>query len=179
MKKSRIIFVIAILILSIVLIPIAKNIYLYLTYEHGNNALLKGKDGRWVGIFDTYEHGMDERHVLHFDFVSDTSGYIYYQSYSVKINENYSSVYSWRSLLPFSESDARKYKSKILFDSEYITFLPGTESVWKDTLYSKYRVSSDSLFIDRSRKKYRYSDEPVWGIPFSDKPSIIKLFYIW
>lgn len=179
MKKKRVVLIISAVVLGIILSILVKNFYLYSTYEHGNVALLKNKEGDWVGVFDTWEHGIDERHVLKYEFNSDSSGFFYYEYYPVKVNGKRSSLYSWNSLLPFSEEHLKRYKTKVVMDSCYILYLPSENSLWPDSLYSKYEVRSDSLFIDRKRRKYRYNEEPIWGLDYSWKQRFSRLFYFW
>lgn len=179
MRKGRVLLVITILILCIISVIIVKNIYLYYSYEHGNVALLRNNQDDWFGVFDTWEHGIDERHVLKYEFNSDSSGFFYYEYYPVRSNGKRSSLYSWSSLLPFGDEHLKRYKTKILIDSSYILYLPGENSFWSDSMYSKYEVKSDSLFVDRNRKKYRYNEEPIWGLDYSWKPRFSRLFQFW
>ena len=116
-----------IIILLFVVISILKNIYLYNVYEHGNQALTKvdgqpGKiEGKWKGIFDTWQHGKDERHIFEYNFTSDNTGYFYYKFYYNRINNKQSDTYSWKALLPFTEDDFKEYQSVVFIDSLYIS----------------------------------------------------------
>ena len=151
-----------IVIFSFIVILLLRNIYLFYTYEHGNNSCIKIEGtknvlkGRWFGVFDTWEHMVDERHVFKYDFDTDTSGYFYYEYYSNKIDGEPSDVYSWRSLLPYDNKEFKSYSSKVVVDSIYIVYLSGGDSFWRDPVYSKYRLVSDSLYVDTKKYNHPY-----------------------
>ncbi len=172
--------------LIIILLPTIKNLLLYFKYEHGNQALIKtdGKSGvlqgSWHGVFDTYQCGLDERHDLTYEFSTDSTGVLYYTFYCDRIDGNIAMVYSWNSLLPFDKVNARKYVIHLSVDETYIKYLPGEQSLYQDTVYSKYQVCFDSLFIDAAAWEYPYQDEPLWGFAFSERLATVSdLLKFW
>jgi|GEM_PF-4358000 len=170
-----------IVIILFIVITLLKNIYLYNVYEHGNKVLIKiegtpGKiEGRWKGIFDTWEHGKDERHILEYHFSPDCTGIFMYKFLFKRVDNNQSNTYSWKSLLPFDENAQRKYQAKVFIDSMFIVHVPDSNSLWRDTVYARYKIRNDSLFIDRRKQNYPYSSDPVWGLEYSGKVPLKKL----
>ncbi len=184
-KKRLVHIIVGVSIFSFIIIILLKNIYLYQTYEHGNIAFIKSegeKDklkGKWEVTVDTWEHSVDERHVIRYNLNSDSTGIFYYDHYLNKSNGKSAKLYSWSSILPFDSKNYQTYETDIIIDSLYITYLPSEKSFWQDTVYSKYKLVSESLYIDRNKYNNHYDDEPKWELEFSFKPKLYKLFYVW
>jgi hypothetical protein len=173
------------LILIFYVINIAKNFYLYLTYEHGNLALIKVEgqpdeiEGRWKGIIDSWTHLEDRRHIKEYIFNSDGTGIYHTTTYTKRITGKSSELYSWGAIFPFDKSDYSENQYKVLIDSLYIMFLPDTNAYWyyrNDTAYSLYKISNDSLYIDISKEEDRYTAKPTWLYWDTEKLAFKKLF---
>lgn len=183
--KKTVIIVLSI-ILTFWIVSATKNIYLYFNYERGNEALIKIEGqpneiiGKWKGTFDTYQCGMDERHILEYHFISDSTGIHTYKFYSKKINGRIAYDYSWEAILPFDKNESREYQYKVFIDSLYIIHFPDSNSFWQDTVYAQYKISNDSLYIDSKKQDYRYTTEPVWGMMFSEENiDFIRVFNMY
>jgi hypothetical protein len=185
MDKKRLIHIVVVLLFSVIIIALLKNIYLYQSYEHGNVAFIKSKGERgklkgiWEITIDTWEHGVDERHVMRYNFTTDSTGIFYYDYYINKSNGRSAKLFSWSSILPFDSKDYKAYISNIIVDSLYIAYLPTEESFWQDTVYAKYKLVPDSLFIDSNKYRRHYTDNPKWEFQYSHKPDFYKMFYFW
>lgn len=173
MKKSVKVFIL--LLVAWILAINAKNFYLFLFYKHGKAHLLKISDQNWHAEFETYQHGIDEKHEQTFIFDTNGHGIFTYNYYRKKIDKKDAKTYSWRSLLPYTNPDT--YKCQISYDSMFITFFPGQESLWKDTVFAKYKVVGDQLFVDRNIQMHRYESPPTWGFEYSEKPSVISIVF--
>jgi len=134
-------------------------------------------EGKWKGVFNTWEHGKDERHIIEYNFDSDSTGIFNYTFLYKRIDNKQSDTYSWKALLPFDKNDLREYHSKVLIDSIYIIHIPDSYSLWQDTVYAQYKINKDSLFIDRIKQDYPYTTQPVWGLEYSEKVSLKKLIF--
>jgi hypothetical protein len=182
---KKIVKIILTLILIFYVINVAKNFYLYFTYKHGDLALIKVEgqpneiEGRWKGISDHW-HGADEMRLINeFNFNSDSTGIYHEKTYSRRINGKSSEVYSWRSILPFDKNAYIETQYRVFIDSLYITLFPDSNTYWKDTVYTKYKISNDSLYIDQCvPEDHRYTEEPCWTHPLSYKILDYKELFI-
>ena len=182
MKRTiRILWRVVTLISVLIVLRLLVNVYLYFTYEHGNIALTRADKenttlkGRWKVVYDTFEHGYDERHHLRYDFDTDSTGIFYYDYYNKRIHGEQSETYSILAVLPYSEGSADSYKTRVRVEPGYLVHIPGEKSPWPDTVFVKYELHGDSLFVDRQRRNYRYRDAPKWGMEYSFKPRLIDV----
>ena len=182
MKKLKVIITI---LLVVSCTQIAKNIYLYAQYKHGTCTFSKKsgvKDsliGEWEGVFDTWVEGIDERYSIGYKFSSDSTGIFQYSYFRNKTDGRPAETYSWRALLKYSRDDVYTYETNILFDDEYIIYLPNGHSSWTDTVYSRYNVVANSLYVDKDKSQSRYDRKPNWCFASSSKVSFFKLLQFW
>ena len=183
-KIKKIVKIILTLILIFYVINTAKNFYLYFTYKHDSLAWIKIEgqpdeiEGRWKGIFDFWEGGHDVRHIEEYIFNSDGTGIYHTKSYQKRINGKYPEVYSWGSILPLDKRDYIEHQYRVSIDSLYILFLPDSNTYWKETIYFKYKISNDSLYVDQHGLEYhRYTTKPCWTNHYNEKIDFIKLLF--
>lgn len=156
---KKIFKIILIVLLLLWLLPAIKNTYLYLTYHHSDNYLLRINTSesiskqKWEGIFDHIDCGFESREILTIDFISDTLGTLQKRYFSKRIFEVYPEVYSWSSLLPYSDTDIYTEKFNVHFRKNFFYYT----KVWEaneiiekksDTYYFVYKISNDSLYFE-------------------------------
>jgi hypothetical protein len=162
-------------------INIAKNFYLYFTYKHGSQALIKVEgqpdeiEGRWKANFDSFGDGFDVRHIVDFKVNSDSTGIYYEKNYSTRVTGKNTEPYSWGAIFPFDKNDFYEYQYKVFIDSLYIMHLPDSNTRFQDTLYSKYKISNDSLYIGGISFR-RYTEKPSWSNPHSGIITFFDMF---
>ena len=163
-------------------INVAKNFYLYFTYEHGNAVYVRVEGqpdeikGKWKVEFDSWGHGIDIRQNVDFNVNSDSTGTFYYKDYSTRITGKSSETYSWGAIFPFDKDACYEYQCKVLIDSLYIMYLTDSRGYLQDTLYSKYKISNDSLYIDSWVRHGRYTEKPSCLNSHSKKLAFFDLF---
>jgi hypothetical protein len=136
--------------------------------------------GTWRGEYDEYRGGVDARHVFVFEFSNATSGTYEHTRLDLKIFDKRAPVYSWLSLLPYKEPESADHRGEVrVAPGGYLMFAPGEASAWKDTVYSKFTTRNDTLFVDPRKAPAPYDDEPTWTPPFSAKPDMTRLAYVW
>lgn len=172
---KRIVKILLFVVLTWLCLINLRNLYLYFSYSHGQSALLKEAEHKWRGVFETWFHGVDEKHELEISLNGSDLGTFVYKYYTKKIGASSANTYSWTALLPYEKPEV--YTCSVSLDSVFIVFYPGEQSLWSDTVYAKYRLSADSLFIDRHPQGTRYESLPDWGLEYSEKPSIISIIF--
>ncbi|MBD3410790.1 MAG: hypothetical protein GF419_11355 [Ignavibacteriales bacterium] len=136
--------------------------------------------GTWRGEYDEYRGGADVRHVYVFEFATATSGTYEHTRLDLKMFDKRAPVYSWLSLLPYKAPTSADHRGEVrVAPGGYLTFAPGEESAWADTVYSKFATRNDTLFIDSRKAPAPYDDEPIWTPPFSEKPELTRLAFVW
>jgi hypothetical protein len=179
MKKFLIIF--SVLVLLFLALPTIKNLILFATYQHGREHLdlEKGNSesiqGIWKGTFDTYQSGLDERHIFKYNFESDSSGIIEYTFNDTRkfFGKYVSNIYDWTALLPYDESEASHYETHFRRDGDYLIIEP-SESWWiEEKSYIRINQDKDELYI--AIVDTIGSEPENWGIPYSWPDSKVKL----
>jgi hypothetical protein len=136
--------------------------------------------GTWRGEYDEYRGGADVRHVYVFEFATATSGTYQHTRLDLKMFDKRAPVYSWLSLLPYKAPTSADHRGEVrATPSGFLAFAPGEESAWRDTVYSKFLTRNDTLFIDSRKAPAPYDDEPNWTPPFSEKPELTRLAFVW
>ena len=174
-------------VLLVVLIsPSAKNLYLYFYYQHvpGELTKIKGNSndltGLWHRTLDTYECGLEERHVFDYEFFPDSSGVLQYTFIANKLNGHNVEVYSWSSLLPFKEKESSSYIIPFRVGTKYLTLLPGENPLFRQPSYTRYKFENGTLFIDTIIDTCQYSEKPFWENKRNMNPvSISEILQFW
>lgn len=175
-------------ILSMYVIIIAKNIYLYSTYKHGEAVFTKNENdnmlaGNWKVEFETFCDGRDQKHTEMFSINADSTGILSSKDQFAKILGASANYYSFMSLLPYKSSEMLG-KRKVKFDSQYVMYMRERISpknklkILTDTLlFRKYKLSSGSLYVDmRNYQNSRYDEKPNWIPKLSEKHDFWDLF---
>ena len=183
MKKS--IKVILIILGFIIFIPLSKNLFLYYKYHHNEKVMKRVEGdknklvGKWELNFDTIYCGIDENHNFILNIDSDSTAQMKYIYLGEKIDGDYTTVYSWRSLLPFDKDKSRETNYKVILSKSDFICIP-TRSNEKDTVYYQYKFINDSLYV---RDYYReWKNENDWGMTYSldaDLLTLIDVRYIF
>ena len=175
--------IVTVFIVVFIAAPIVKNMILSLTYNFGNNSYsrISGQKyklaGQWECIFDTYQCGIDERHHFTYSIDDDSSGTLRYDFYPNKINGYSSNVFSYLSLLPYNLKESTTNIYNIKFKQQYLQ-ISGIDL--QDTMYAKYKMVDDKLFIDTIWEEKEYSRNPIWEFAYSKKLYYtIDLFKVW
>ncbi len=172
---------VVILILLIICLSILKNICLFFEYHHNTQHLsyrecTKADIKVYEGIVDSYEGGYDARTYFKIAFVVNNNGYIYSKSFSKKIDGSVSNSYSFHSLLPYDKNEYLETIKKISKQDEYLLIYDDSDS---DTIYRKYKVVDEKLFLDKKTQYKKYNDNPEWGFIFNSKPDFLDMFKFW
>lgn len=183
MKKfsTKGIIIIILFVAFIFIVNSLKNVYLYNSYHHGEYRFIKLEggnntlSGQWLRILDTWEGGHDERHFEVYNFNDKLKGTYSDSIYSIRVNGKMSIPYSWKALLPFKKNEYDLFSIKISADSEFIKFYPDSNTIWSDTIYAKYEIKLDSLYIDKHRREFRYNKILTPDEEFSEKIHFYKL----
>lgn len=156
-------------------LPIAKDLYLFATYEHGRQTLTRVSGeagqlaGEWEGTFDTYTCGLDERHRIRLTVRPDSTGLLEYRFLADRVGGHVPYAYSWASVLPFDRSKVRDYRALLRFSDGTITIDP--EGPW----YSEYVEREYAAFeVEGDEMYFAYVVEPGerperWGLWDSDQ----------
>ena len=157
MKKwVKILFII---LLAIWIIPSIKNTYLYFTYHHSNNALIRIEfnensiQRRWVGLFDYFPCGIDTRIILTITFNSDSTGVYESQIFSKRVVGSYPEPYSWTALFPYDKNESFTEKHNIILNKNYFFYtkeydVHKSTDKFIETNYFLYKISDDTLYIE-------------------------------
>lgn len=159
-----------------------KNTILYFTYKHGEYSFHKisPDQNEWMREIEIHPDLRDAKYIERYKFLSDDTGKYYSTWIGKKINGEQAKTYSFSALLPYDVDSAKYYESVILIDSMYIIYLPSEQSYNdKDTLYSKYLIRNDSLYVDGNRYNHKYSSTPTWEIMESIKADFIYLYTLF
>lgn len=157
----------------LLILPTLKNFALYGMYEHGNTSLarVEGESreqaGVWVGTFDTYQCGMDERHSYRLTLHADGTGHLGYAFYGDRLWGYSGNVYSWLALIPYDETKARRYDATVQDAGGTFIVTPGDRwfSSRTDTQYLAYERHGDELKIAWVNGE---GEEPErWGLNYS------------
>ncbi len=176
---SKIIKYLLLLILFVITVIIFKNMFLFFTYNldivylgkaSGNDKLQK-----FEAKIDTYEGGFDLRKKIVLEFNKDSTGTYTTEYYYFKTDGNTSSEFSFHSLLPFDE-DKKTIDVKTFFqEKEYLKIFEEK----KDTIFVKYKIEDEKLFLDKNAQYRKYHTNPEWGFKFNSKPDFIDMFKFW
>ncbi|KAA3612041.1 MAG: hypothetical protein D8M58_20060 [Calditrichaeota bacterium] len=179
LKSASNIFIVLIILI------ITKNLILYSTYNHGAKGLKKtlGSNtnifGTWELSVDSFDHLIDTNEKWKLVVNDDSTGHCFIKKSHSKIIVGDTQPYSWASLLPYEEKRCLSYNSRIILDNEYLIFLPDSNSMWIDTMYTKYLQKEDSLLIDRGIYHKKYTEPPIWGFYYSYKVPLSNMFEFW
>ena len=156
---SRTFKIILLILFFLWFLPSIKNTYLYLTYHHSSNYLIKvnstisSNTDKWEGIFDHIDHDTDTREILTIEFIDDSLGTLQKRYFGQRIFGGYAEVYSWSSLLPYSDTDTYTETFNAHFRKNYFYYT----KVWEandineeksETYYFVYKISNDSLYFE-------------------------------
>ena len=164
-------------------LPSLKNVMLFMQYEHGRTALdkVRGEEnellGIWEGVFDTYQCGMDERHLLQFTFTSDTTGRLVYRHLYERIDGHGADIYDWRSFLPFDQKRASTYVANVIVEDENLIIIPNEAFFSPETLIATYRIEDRHMHFAYVTHRNAIPEE--WGISFSPRPHFVDLLELW
>lgn len=141
MKKYLKIFII--LLILFVTIPLIKNTYLFLTYKHNPEVLIKEKD-KWVCTVDRVDAfgDVDMRGTIEVKFLNDSTGRVKLTNSNYRITGKPSTFYGWGALFPFSNANLVIIEDSVRLVRKYIPFM----NVDWDNAYL-IKVSNDSMFI--------------------------------
>ncbi|MBZ0181133.1 MAG: hypothetical protein K8F60_01625 [Melioribacteraceae bacterium] len=172
-----------VIILAIIFIPIFKNLYLYFDYYHNikrlNNYNRDESNAKvFEAIVDSYEGGYDVRTYFKVVFEDNDKGYIYSKSFSNKIDGAVSSPFSFHSLLPYDKDVYLEIVRRFSKHKEYL-LIYDKNSINIDTVYCKYKIDNNYLFLDKNKKYSNYYESPDWGFMYNSKPNILDLFQFW
>ena len=175
---KKIIKIFAFLILIVITGIITVNLLLYFTYHFDVEYLTKtSHDGydEYRTVVDTYECGMESQTEIIAEIYPDSTGKMIYTIYDVKIDGNGSADYTLRSLIPYDRSIKYTDDEMFVMDKQYIKF-----KVYSDTLYRKYKIEDDKLYLDKYSRYYPYEMGPDWGFIYNESlRSFADSFAFW
>lgn len=175
MKLKTISLSLVIVLFSVFLVELIKNIYLhFFYYKHGITSAIKNEGlpgnvfGSWEYTFDTIQCGMDERHIFRFALNSDSTGAFSYDHYANIYNSDYCHPYSWESLFgSLVRTESFSKRGSLIFSKTKLQL-----NSTRDTTDLFYKYSGDSLYISFGMNE---NGKPVWGNIYSIKAELIHL----
>jgi hypothetical protein len=154
-------------------LPTLKNAYLYVTYHHGKRGLERASGapgdlfGMWVGTFDSFTCGMDERHRLRLVIETGGGGTLYHTMYADRVFGGGAIVYSWWSVLPYARQPWHHSEQPVEASAGELILYPQPEALYPDTVRMPFRIQGDSLLL--AFAGFRADGEPQWGFPQSSQ----------
>lgn len=176
---SRIIKYSLLLILFVITVIVFKNMFLFFTYKldivYLEKASANNQHQKFEAKIDTYEGGFDLRKKIILEFNKDSTGTYTTEYYYYKTDGNTSSEFSFHSLLPFDKDKKTVDESPFIQEKEYLKIF-GKD---KDTIFVKYKIVDEKLFLDKNAQYKKYANNPEWGFMFNSKPDFLDMFKFW
>jgi len=178
-NMTKIIKYLLLLILLVIVMIIFKNMFLFFTYNFDVNYLenisVNNQSKKYDTSIDTYEGGYDLHKNIIIEFNEDSTGTYTTEYYYFKIDGNTSTSFTFHSLIPFDKEKKRIDVSPFIQEKEYLKIFEKN----KDTIFVKYKIVNEKLFLDRNAQYKKYANNPEWGFMFNSKPDFLDMLKFW
>ncbi len=166
-----------IILLVIILISICKNIILFFSYNYDIEYATKvsEKENSFSALINSYEAGYEMQKDIRVTFFDNNTGEFNTEIYNFKIDGEVSEELSFHSLLPYDREKKEVISYKLIWSDDYLKILESPN----DTIFTKYKIINNKLYIDKNRHYTKYESSPEWGFSYNKGLKFWDIFQFW